>query len=245
MMLMREFGVERNAEPVRETVALVQANCRWEHAGQLFFAGEVEPCINGRTVAIGAYFGVAVDDIVSRLPGEQLADGGWNCEAENGSLRSSFHSTICVLEGLVAFERATGGCRDVVTARRRGEEFLLTRRLFRRQSTGAIADADWLQFSFPTRHPPYGAVRSRIRGEPRCCGHIRLGARAERSTRTCRPAARDQPGITLFCSAITLPRAPRGMKRSGLHEIVRAVRHSDAIMGPVAEYLFTDDLNRK
>jgi hypothetical protein len=59
MMLMREFGVEPRAEPVRETVALVQANCRWEHAGQLFFAGEVEPCINGRTVAIGAYFGVA------------------------------------------------------------------------------------------------------------------------------------------------------------------------------------------
>jgi hypothetical protein len=163
-MLMREFGVEPSAEPVRETVALVQANCRREYAGQLFFAGEVEPCINGRTVAIGAYFGVAVDDIVSRLPGEQLADGGWNCEAENGSLRSSFHSTICVLEGLVAFEHATGGSRDVVTARRRGEEFLLTRRSFRRQSTGAIVDADWLQFSFPTRHPPCGAVRNRTRG---------------------------------------------------------------------------------
>ncbi len=150
MMLMREFGVEPNAEPVRETVALVQANCRWEHAGQPFFAGEVEPCINGRTVAIGAYFGVAVDDIVSRLLGEQLADGGWNCEAENGSLRSSFHSTICVLEGLLAFERATGGS----TRRRRGAPARrgvpAHRRLFRRRSTGAIVDADWLQFSFPT-----------------------------------------------------------------------------------------------
>ena len=149
MILLREFGVEPSIEPVRETVALVRANCRWEHAGQPFFAGEVEPCINGRTVAIGAHFGVAVDDIVSRLLGEQLADGGWNCEADNGSLRSSFHSTICVLEGLLAFERATGGSHAVVTARRRGEEYLLTRRLFRRQSTGAIVDADWLQFSFP------------------------------------------------------------------------------------------------
>jgi hypothetical protein len=148
---------------VRETVALVQANCRWEHAGQLFFAGEVEPCINGRTVAIGGYFGVAVDDIVIRLLGEQLADG-CNCEAENGSLRSSFRSTICALDGLVAFERATGGSRDVVTARRRGEEFLLTRRSFRRQTTGAIVDADWLQFSFPTPPSTVGAVRSRTRG---------------------------------------------------------------------------------
>ncbi len=78
-MLLRDLGIDPNAEPVRETVALAQANCRWEHAGQPFFAGEVEPCINGRTVAIGAYFGVAVDDIVTRLVSEQLVDGGWIC----------------------------------------------------------------------------------------------------------------------------------------------------------------------
>jgi hypothetical protein len=150
LMLLREFGIDPDAEPVRETVALVDANCRWEHAGQAFFAGEVEPCINGRTVAIGAYFGVAVDGIVARLLGEQLADGGWNCEAENGSVRSSFDSTICVLEGLLEFERASDGPSEAVTARRRGEEYLLTRGLFRRLSTGAVVDADWLQFSFPT-----------------------------------------------------------------------------------------------
>jgi hypothetical protein len=150
LMLLRDLGVDANDERVRETIALVQANCRWEHAGQPFFAGEVEPCINGRTVAIGAYFGVAVDGIVGRLLAEQLADGGWNCEAENGSVRSSFNTTICVLEGLLAFEQATGGSPEAVTARRRGEEYLLTRRLFRRLSTGAVVDADWLQFSFPT-----------------------------------------------------------------------------------------------
>lgn len=150
LMLLRDLGIEANAEPVRETTALVQGNCRWEHAGQPFFAGEVEPCINGRTVAIGAYFGVAVDGIVSRLLDEQLADGGWNCEAENGSMRSSFDTTICVLEGLLAFERSTGGSPEAVTARGRGEEYLLTRRLFRRLSTGEVVDADWLQFSFPT-----------------------------------------------------------------------------------------------
>src|SRR4029077_9042148 len=97
MILLREFGVEPNTEPVRETVALVRANCRWEHAGQPVFDGEVEPCINGRTVAIGAYFGVAVDDIVSRLLGEQLADGGWNCEADNGSPRPAFPLTNSAL----------------------------------------------------------------------------------------------------------------------------------------------------
>ena len=99
----------RGRERVRRAVALVRDHCRWEHAGQPFFSGEVEPCINGRTVALGTYFGQDVDGVVARLLGEQLEDGGWNCEAENGSVRSSFATTINVLEGLLAHERATGG----------------------------------------------------------------------------------------------------------------------------------------
>jgi len=150
LTLLREFGIDPSAAPVRETVALVGENCRWEHAGQPFFAGEVEPCINGRTAAVGAYFGVDVDGIVARLLGEQLADGGWNCETENGSVRSSFATTICVLEGLLEHERATGGSAQAVAARRRGQEYLLERRLFRRLSSGEVVDPDWLRFSFPT-----------------------------------------------------------------------------------------------
>ena len=111
----------------------------------------MEPCINGRTVAAGAYFGVPVDALVNRLLGEQLADGGWNCEAENGSVRSSFHTTMCVLDGLLEHEHATGGTSESIAARRRAEEYLLQRRLFRRLSTGEPADARWLQFSFPTQ----------------------------------------------------------------------------------------------
>jgi hypothetical protein len=150
LTLLRDFGVDPDAEQSRETVLLVRDNCRWEHAGQPFFAGEVEPCINGRTVAIGAYFGVNVDGIVTRLLGEQLADGGWNCEAETGSVRSSFHTTICVLEGLLEHERATGGSTETLAARQRGEEYLLKRRLFRRLSTGDVVEPDWLRFSFPS-----------------------------------------------------------------------------------------------
>jgi hypothetical protein len=150
LTLLRDFGVDPNAEQMREAVVLVRDNCRWEHAGQPFFDGEVEPCINGRTVALGAYFGVDVDSIVVRLLGEQLADGGWNCEVENGSVRSSFHTTICVLEGLLEYERATGGSAESVAARRPGEKYLLKRRLFRRLSTGEVVKPDWLRFSFPT-----------------------------------------------------------------------------------------------
>ncbi len=150
LTLLRDLGIDPSAQPVRETVARVRGNCRWEHAGQPFFAGEVEPCINGRTIAIGVYFGVDVDAIVARLLGEQLADGGWNCESENGSVRSSFTTTICVLEGLLQHERATGGSSRAVRARRRGREYLLERRLLRRLSTGEVVDPDWLTFSFPT-----------------------------------------------------------------------------------------------
>jgi len=151
LQLLRDFGIDPSDERVRRAVAQVKESCRWEHAGQPFFEGEVEPCINGRTVAIGAYFGQDVEGVVARLLGEQLADGGWNCEAENGSVRSSFHTTINVLEGLLEHERVTGGTPESIVARRRGEEYLLERKLLRRKSTGEVVRPAWLQFSFPNR----------------------------------------------------------------------------------------------
>ena len=151
LQLLHDFGVDPSSDLVRRAVALVKENCGWEHAGQPFFNGEVEPCINGRTVTLGVYFDQDVDGIVARLLDEQLQDGGWNCEAENGSVRSSFATTINVLEGLAAHERATGGTTESIAARRRGEEYLLERKLFRRKSTGEIVNPAWLQFSFPTR----------------------------------------------------------------------------------------------
>ena len=151
LQLLYEFGIDPRDERVRRAVDGVSDRCRWEHAGQPFFSGEVEPRINGRTVALGAYFGEDVAGIVARLLGEQLEDGGWNCEAENGSVRSSFATTINVLEGLIAHEGASGGSADTIAARRRGEEYLLERNLFRRKSTGEVVNPAWLQFSFPPR----------------------------------------------------------------------------------------------
>jgi hypothetical protein len=151
LSLLRAFGVDPDDEQVRAVVTGVRDHCRWEHEGQPFFAGEVEPCINGKTVALGAYFGQDVDGIVSRLVDEQLEDGGWNCEAENGSVRSSFDTTINVLEGLLEHERQTGGSAASTSARRRGEAYLLERSLFRRKSTGAVVRPTYLELSFPTR----------------------------------------------------------------------------------------------
>ncbi|MEO8603865.1 MAG: hypothetical protein ABI629_14920, partial [bacterium] len=114
------------------------------------------PCINGQVGAVGAYFGQDVRGVVDRLLEEQLADGGWNCEAANGSTRSSFNTTICVLEALLEYEAAVAGSAAVREARLRGQEYLLERRLFRRRSTGEVIERDrkgdgvWTRFAFPT-----------------------------------------------------------------------------------------------
>jgi hypothetical protein len=151
MMELYDFGLDPATDTARGMTAQVAANCRWEYNGEPFFDGEVEPCINGRTVTLGAYFGADVDDIVTRLLSDQLDDGGWNCWTEAGATVSSFDSTICVLEGLHEYERAIGGSVELTAARQGGEEYLLERSLFRRRSTGEVAVEDWLKFSFPTR----------------------------------------------------------------------------------------------
>jgi hypothetical protein len=158
LLLLRDMGLHPASAAAREAVDRVRDNVTWRGVlpqdaawhGKPLFAGEVEPCVNGRVVAVGSYFGQDVQGIVDRLLGEQMSDGGWNCEQERGSTRGSFHTTICVLEGLLAYERATGGSPAVRAARERGQEFLLERRLLRRLSTGEMIDPAWTQFSFPT-----------------------------------------------------------------------------------------------
>jgi hypothetical protein len=169
LMLLRELGLDAASDQARRAIGLVREGVTWKGCGPQecdanpFFAGEVEPCINGQVGAIGAHFGQDVRGIVDRLLAEQLPDGGWNCEAANGSTRSSFNTTICVLEALLEHERSVGSSPEVAAARLRGQEYLLERRLFRRRSTGAVIDYDrkagpgggrghpaWTRFAFPT-----------------------------------------------------------------------------------------------
>jgi hypothetical protein len=162
LMLLRDMGLDPASEQARCAVVLVRDGVTWQGCGppecdgHAFFEGELEPCINGQVGAVGAYFGQDVRRIVERLLAEQLPDGGWNCEAANGSTRSSFNTTICVLEALLEYESAAGGRLEVAEARRRGEVYLLERRLLRRRSTGEVierdrkGDAVWTRFAFPT-----------------------------------------------------------------------------------------------
>lgn len=151
LVFLRDLGIDPTSANARAAIDLVRDNVTWgpEWGYSPFFEGEVEPCINGRVVALGAYFGERSDRLVDRLLSEQLADGGWNCEAERGSVRSSFHTTLCVLEGLHAFETAFCATPALTDARKRGEGYLLERRLLRRLSTGEIIKPTWMQLAFP------------------------------------------------------------------------------------------------
>jgi hypothetical protein len=166
LLLLRDMGLDPTSNDARRAIALVNENVTWRGVlpqdaawhGKPLFAGEVEPCINGRVVAIGAYFGQDVQGIVDRLLGEQMGDGGWNCEQVNGSIHGSFHTTINVLEGLLEYERAAGSTAALTAARERGQEYLLKRRMLRRISTGEVIDPTWTQFSYPCGYH-YDALR--------------------------------------------------------------------------------------
>lgn len=156
LTLLREMGLDPASGEARRAMERVRDRVTWkgcgpeECDGNAFFTGEIEPCINGQVAASGAYFGQDVEGLIDRLLSEQLADGGWNCEAERGSTRSSFNTTICVLEALLEHELSNGSSPEVTNARLRGHEYLLERRLFRRRSTGEVIDAAWMRFAFPT-----------------------------------------------------------------------------------------------
>src|SRR5258706_15160545 len=106
LMLLRAFGLDPAAAEARQAVRRVREHVAWEHDGEPFFAGEVEPCINGKVVALGAYFGEDVRGVVDRLLGEQMNDGGWDCGPEKGATRGSVPSTNDGLGGPLGFERA-------------------------------------------------------------------------------------------------------------------------------------------
>lgn len=163
LQLLHEFGIDPADARVQDAIAQVHAKCRWEYANEPFFEGEVEPCINARAATIGLYFGQPVEPIIQRLLGEQMADGGWNCDQEKGSVRSSFHSTICVLETLREVEQASGhqlaeSAEAIATARERAETYLLDRQLLRRRSTGEYVNPNWLEIAYPV-HWYYDLLR--------------------------------------------------------------------------------------
>lgn len=149
LTLLKDMGADPADPAVRAAIERVKPLRFVWHHDRLFFDGETEACLNGRLLALGACFNEPSHDLLDRLLGEQLEDGGWNCDAPP-SVRSSFHSTICVLEGLLAWEQARGPDPRVTAARARAEAYLLARQLHRRLGTGEVIDGTMHQLTF---HP--------------------------------------------------------------------------------------------
>jgi hypothetical protein len=149
LVVLKDLGLDPASAQARRMIDRVDKGLVFQPLNNRpFLHGETEPCINGRILGVGAYFKEPNDALASQLLDEQLEDGGWNCEAPK-SRRSSFHTTICVLEGLLEYERAGRTSVDVTKAREKAENYLLERRMFRSLQTGEIIDKSWLRFSFP------------------------------------------------------------------------------------------------
>jgi hypothetical protein len=137
LSVLKDLGLDPASKRARKMIDRVEKRLVFTWLNDRpYLRGETEPCINGRILGIGAYFEKPNDALAKQLLAEQLEDGGWNCEAPK-SRRSSFHTTICVLEGLLDYERAA-------------ENYLIERGMLRSLRSGEIIDKRWLRFSFPT-----------------------------------------------------------------------------------------------
>lgn len=168
---LREWGLDPAV--LAGTADQLAAHSRWEHDDLPYWGGEIDVCINSFTLAAGGWLGVDVSALVAWFGAHRLADGGWNCEAEESdSVRSSFHSTLNAVRGLLAYEQLTGDL-SVRGPRHGGEEYLLQRGLVRRLSTAEMVDDFVTDFVHPARWQ-YNALAaldhfrdaSRVEGRP-------------------------------------------------------------------------------
>jgi len=181
LSLLRELDPDPGAEVVRRAVRRVREQVRWDRDdGPGYYEGETEPCVNGAVLANAAWAGEPGDRVVEALLEHRLPDGGFNCWDRWGARTFSFHSTLAVVEGLLAWERAGGDRGDVRAVRLAAEDLLLDRGLIRRASTGAVADPRFTLLSFPTWWY-YDVLRAlehvrlaRPDGDPRCAEAVEL-----------------------------------------------------------------------
>lgn len=115
-----------------------------------------ETCITGMVLSILAHFHYPdprLKTIASHLLGQQMADGGWNCESYKGATHSSFNTTLLVLEGLHLYEQIAPAetVPLLQSAQESGREFLLQHKLYRSHRTGEVVSPAMTRFPFPPR----------------------------------------------------------------------------------------------
>lgn len=147
---LREWGVP--AAALTDTADRLARHSRWEYDDLPYWGGEVDVCINGFTLANGAWLGADVRGIAQWFLDHEMAEGGWNCEWVEGSTRASVHSTMNALWGILTYERSTGGSEALRAARLRAQEYLLGRQVLYRRSGGLLSERV-TAFGYPFRWP--------------------------------------------------------------------------------------------
>ncbi|MBF4563008.1 squalene cyclase [Microbacterium sp. VKM Ac-2870] len=153
---LREWGTD--AAALGDTADRLEVSARWEYDDLPYWGGEVDVCINAMTLLNGVWLGRDMSALAGWFAEHQLADGGWNCEWVDGSVRSSFHSTLNAVRGLLEYEQRTGDTA-LVEVRHRGEEYLLARRLRRRLSTGEQV-GPWTDLIVYPYRAPFSALKA-------------------------------------------------------------------------------------
>lgn len=202
---LREWGLDPTA--LAGTAERLARSCRWEDDGLPYWGGEVDCCINASTLANGGWLGAEVSELAQWFLEHQMTDGGWNCEWVEGSTRSSFHSTLMSVKGLLSYEADTGGSPALRAARRAGEEYLLERRLLHRLSTDELVGPWATRFAYPFRwyysalhaaeHFRSAALHDGIEPDPRLAEAIEL-IRAARQPDGRWLQERRHPGLVWF-----------------------------------------------
>lgn len=149
LLLLRHLGINSDDPRMRAATDLVEERVVMGRRELPFFDYIGEACISGMALALNSYFRDAEGQQVDWFLDEQKDDGGWNCEVK--SERSSFNTTISVLEALLEYERKIGGDATISEARQQAHEYLLERRLMYRLSDGELVNKRWLLMSFPPR----------------------------------------------------------------------------------------------
>ncbi len=157
LLLLRHFGLSPVNAAAQRGAALLLEKGFYHDGGINFFKSfkHSETCVTGMTLALLCYFRQSderIHRIVEHLLGQQMGDGGWNCERPKGATHSSFHTTLSVLEGLheyqLAFPAQAGSLDPAIAA---AHEFLLLHRLYRSHRTGEVADPAFASIHFPPR----------------------------------------------------------------------------------------------
>lgn len=157
LLLLRHLGLSPENAQGQRGAALLLDRGFYRDGGINFFKSfkHSETCVTGMTLALLCYFRLSderIHRIVEHLLGQQMQDGGWNCERPKGATHSSFHTTISVLEGLheyrLAFPAQAESLGPSIAA---AHEFLLMHRLYRSHRTGEVADPALTGIYFPPR----------------------------------------------------------------------------------------------